>query len=397
MIGILVDVSGSMKNSVGGRVEEEGGRWAKSIFKVVDELIKHDVSSSNQTFALALGSPFYPEVFDLLSTVSKASQERASIEDIRSRASKRDVIDEALTILERNGATRVRHWLKMDVLLKVIDDTTAAAILYYLQRSSNFTTKFVQECLPRGFHGLLRGTEDLVRDMIEKGKQLVAETRKAEMIVGVSKDAIISVHNASEILHASIGGQELTNEQANELLKAVEPFIYGGTPLIQAMRHSVDLFSYPEFANHQKLLFILSDGQPADGNDPPLQNLSNLGVTIVSCFITNQSLSDPRHLYSILDESWEKPAKTMFRMSSTITTQMIPRTLFLKRGWKIDIDNNETRLFFQVNHPEIIKDVCDMAKNGVLSQDALSDMLSTVDLDIYINKSSDEFGAKRQH
>ncbi|KAL9986940.1 hypothetical protein ACROYT_G001158, partial [Oculina patagonica] len=87
----------------------------------------------------------------------------------------------------------------------------------------------------------------------------------------------------------------------------------------------------------------------------------------------------------------------MFRMSSTITTQEIPRTMFVKRGWKIDIDNNETRLFFQVNNPEIIKDVCDMAKNGVLSQDALSDILSSVDLDIYINQASEGFGAKKQH
>lgn len=70
-----MDVSRSMKNSVGGKVEEEGGEWAKSIFKVVDELIKHDVSSSNQTFALAFGSPCYPEVFDLLGTVRKANLE----------------------------------------------------------------------------------------------------------------------------------------------------------------------------------------------------------------------------------------------------------------------------------------------------------------------------------
>ena len=30
----------------GGKVEEEGGEWAKSVFKVGDELIKHGVPSS---------------------------------------------------------------------------------------------------------------------------------------------------------------------------------------------------------------------------------------------------------------------------------------------------------------------------------------------------------------
>ena len=55
-----------------------------------------------------------------------------------------------------------------------------------------------------------------------------------------------------------------------------------------------------------------------------------------------------------------------------------------------------TRLFFQVNHPDIIKDVCDMAKNCVLSQDALSHILSSVDLDIYVKQASEGFGAKKQ-
>ena len=421
LIGILVDVSGSMRNSVGDEVDEEAGSWARSIFKVVDELIKRDVSSSNQTFALAFGSRFHPQDFDLLSTVKNAQKEQSSIEDLRKSRSKRSMINEALAILERNGAERIRTWAKMAVLLKVVDDSTAAAMLHFLQKSSDFTKKFVYNCLPEecrefkagnmgheslhwlvgwvpvvGDHLQSVGTEDSVREAIEKGKNLVIKTMKATVMVGVSKDAIKSVHNASEILHASIGDGELTDERVDELLKAVEPYIYGRTPLMQTMCHSVDLFSCPEFKNHQKLLFILSDGLSTDGNDPPLKKLFDLGVKIVSCLITDQKLSDPRHLYSILDESWEEPAKFMFRMSSTITTQKIPRTLFVKRGWKIDIDNNETRLFFQVNHPDIIKDVCDMAKNGVLSQDALSDILSSVDLDIYVNQACEGFGAKEQ-
>ena len=296
----------------------------------------------------------------------------------------------------------------MHVLLKVLDKATAAAILYYLQRRPNqdFTRRFVFECLPRQCRAHRRNSgiglsltriyadiEGEVREAILKGKKLIA----AITMVAVSKAAIMSVQRASDILHTSIGEKEVDEKRVDELLEVVEPFIYGGTPLIQAMRHSVDLFSQSEFATHRKLLFILSDGQSADGRDPPVQQLSALGVTIVSCFITREGLSDPRHLYSLLDESWEAPAKFMFKMSSTITTQKIPRTLFLKKGWKIDIENNETRLFFHVNHPDVIKDVCDMAKNGVLSQDVLSDVLSSVDLDVYINQANDGFGAKRQH
>jgi len=216
-------------------------------------------------------------------------------------------------------------------------------------------------------------------------------------MVPVRKAAIMSVQSASDILHAGTGKKEVDKKRVDELLEAVEPYIYGGTPLIQAMRHSGDLFSHSEFANHKKLLFILSDGQPTDGRDPPVQQLSDLGVTIVSCFITREGLPDPRRLYSLLNERWEEPAKFMFNMSSIVTTQNLPRTVFVKKKWKIDIENNETRLFFQVNDPDVIKEVCDMARKCVLTQDALSDVLSSVDLDLYINETNDKFRAKEQH
>ena len=423
LIGILVNVSESMKYNVSGDVNAKQGSWARSIFKVVDELIKHDVESSNQTFALALGCPFEPQVFDLLGTVRVATEEARDIEDLKARKKLREMIDEALAILKRNGARRVRTWAKMDVLLKVLDDDTAAAILYYLTRRPDFTKRFVFECLPRDCREIvveasnlaaevalstmgwvplvgryMQGwaSESSVREAIDKGKLLLTEIRR-DMMVAVNKAAIMSVQSASDILHTSIGEKEITEKRVDELLEAVEPFIYGRTPLIKAMRHSVDLFSHSEYANHKKLLFVLSDGQPTDGTYPPVQELSDLGVSIVSCFITHDWLSDPRHLYSVLDESWELPAMYMFYMSSSITTQNIPRTLFVKKGWKIDIENNETRLFFQMNHPGVIKDVCDMAKNSVLSQDVLSDVLSSVDLDVYINQANDGFGAKKQH
>ena len=405
---------------MGGEVNAERVSWARSIFKVVDELVKHDVESSNKTFALALGCPFEPQVFDLLGTARAATDELRKIKDLGSGKKLREIIDEALDILERNGAVRVRTWGKMNVLLKVLDDTTAAAILYYLQRRPDFTRRFVFECLPRecreivvqpgnlvkevGFWAMaivggehLQGwaSESSVREAIDKGKRLLEEIRR-DIMVAVNKEAIMSVQSASKILHTSIGEKKLDKKRVDELLEAVEPYIYGRTPLMKAMHHSVDLFSHSEYENHKKFLFVLSDGQPTDGYDPPVQQLSDLGVTIVSCFITHQGLSDPCHLYSLLDESWELPAKFMFNMSSIMTTQNIPRTLFVKKGWKIDIENNETRLFFQVNHPDVIKDVCDMAKRAVLSQEALSDVISSVDLDVYINQANEGFGAKEQ-
>ena len=98
MIGILVDVSDSMRNSMGDR-----------FLKVVNELIRFDMSPLNQTFALAHGRLFDPEVFDLLSTLGKVKEEQS-----RLRQSKGDIIEDVLAILailERSGAESVRSWV----------------------------------------------------------------------------------------------------------------------------------------------------------------------------------------------------------------------------------------------------------------------------------------------
>ena len=53
-------------------------------------------------------------------------------------------------------------------------------------------------------------------------------------------------------------------------------------------------------------------------------------------------------------------------------------------------------MFLNVNHPDILRDACDLARNVVCCQDALSDALVSVSLDIYINQSTSTFGAPEQ-
>ena len=69
--------------------------------------------------------------------------------------------------------------------------------------------------------------------------------------------------------------------------------------------------------------------------------------------------------------------------------------MFVKRGWTIDITNNETHLFLQVNHPDHLREGCEVARNVVCSQDALSDFIVSVDLDTYINREVKGYKAKK--
>lgn len=71
LVGALVDISGSMKENSIGRMDEEGGEWAKLIVQVIDDLIKHDVSSQIKVCSLVVGASCGSGVFDILSTIQK--------------------------------------------------------------------------------------------------------------------------------------------------------------------------------------------------------------------------------------------------------------------------------------------------------------------------------------
>ena len=438
LIGILVDVSGSMKKSFKASTNRRSGEWARANFNLVDDLIKHDVSSKNHVFVLGFGGRYEPVIFDLLNTVQRANTPSTS-----DGLTLEQTLLRILEILERNGAPRVREWGKMNVLLSVVDEKDAKLFLDRLQYdekenvgNENFVSRFVHECLPEecrrvtlskgevGMGALRAGplavglgalclipggifiagpaaiatkvvsdkaqemtTKESVKEAVEKGKRLLYDLSVSK----IGNEAVIDVQRARKILHGHFKDEELTDDRVDKLMDKVKSFIYHYTPMMESLEKAKRLFDIQPFRNYNKLLFILSDGLPTDGYIPPTTELEELGVKTVSCYVTDDEAIDPKRLYSRCPASWNDAAQLMFNMSSTITTQKIPRTIFVKHGWTIDIENNETRLFAHVNHPDILDEVCNLARDVVCSQDALSDMLSSIDLDLYINKANESF------
>ena len=231
----------------------------------------------------------------------------------------------------------------------------------------------------------------------------VVEKAKAYLLKKVDVDSIFSVQDASKVVHGCVDAKNLTNERSRELLKRVEPYIYGGTPFYKSIEKAIKLFQASSFSSHKKVLFILSDGEPADGKttdrvriDRVVHELTKADVTVVSCFVTDSSQIDPKRLFSKMEPDWDPVPKFLFSLSSKVSTQSLPRTMFVKRDWTIDITNNETRLFLQVNHPEHLREGCEVARNVVCCQDALSDMLASVNMDFYINQKVKDYKAKLQ-
>ena len=410
LIGILLDVSDSMRRNVGSGVDEDGGPWALSIFEVIDNLIKHDVSPDNSVFALAFGARGGDQLLDILTCLQSSKCDQKATDD---------QVEKIFRILEGAGAKYIRKWARREVVQGVFTHHKACLFLEKAESDEDFPKTFVQTCLPpkcRVFPGgaleaqLLTGAEHACASVWSSIREATEEDiqgalTKAQPLLVSFKPRIFNVKEASDVLHGYIDEGELSKERSRELLEKVEPYIYGATPLYQAIRTATKCFEKhaSTFQSHKKLLFVLSDGDPTDGgeNDSAAikkvaTRLENAGVTVVGCFVTQSKTIQPRQMFSKMNTNWDSGSKFLFSLSSTITTQSIPRTMFVKRDWSIDFENNETRLFLQVNHPDHLRDACDLARNVVCSQEALSDLLADVDLDVYINQSVRDYEAQEK-
>ncbi len=399
LTGILTDVSGSMKKSIDDPRDKKAGPWSRSIFKTVDSLVEHDVKVDNLVFAIAYGARRVPQVFDLLHTLENtqdpASQGHGGNQEFDNIGV---VLKDFLDILKAAGATYVRLWADENRLERILTLQEAKMFRSMLKWRSSFKVRFITEILPKSCFDEIsckvhQSTDTEVRKTLDKGVQLVWETCK----VPVTHDVVMRVEAARHILRYYSGGadRELTRQEVDDLVKTVKPFIYGRTPMMEALSEAEILFGMRRFHRYHKMLVVLSDGIPTDGDTIP--DFNDADVTVVSIYITNKHLDNARRLFSEKSPAWDKGARLMYDLGSTITTQKIPRTIFVKRDWVVDITNNQTRLFCQVNHPDVIDDVCSLARDVVCKQDVLPDLLSAVDLDIYINGvNAENLRASRQ-
>ena len=403
LTGILLDVSRSMEENIGSGVDEEGGPWARSIFKVIDDLIEHDLTPENRVFAVGVGADSTPEIFDIIGTLQEIENlEKCS--DERNRLAISSCITKILDILEKNGARNIRKWVPDDTLIEnEISEKMAQVALKELQYNEKFRKKFVEEFLPPscresvtvkrtrdipflvsalsaafsrtedalvwGVSCLKTATKEDINEVVEKAKNYIlndVEIARRHFFKKLQvSQSLFSVKEASRIIRGRVDENKLTTERMKKLLKNVEPFIYGRTPLYESLEKAKELFKIDN--SKHKLLFVLSDGDPSDGPEganPKIKQiayeLSRAGVQVVSCFVTRSEDVHPKRLYDEMQPSWKPEAKFLFSLSSHVPTQHLPRAILVKRSkkddnWKIDIDKNETRLFTQVNHPKNLR------------------------------------------
>jgi hypothetical protein len=104
----------------------------------------------------------------------------------------------------------------------------------------------------------------------------------------------------------------------------------------------------PERADERRMLLLVSDGEPTDGDPlPNLRKMQKLGITVVTCYVTGHDVVEPRVLRNSPDSSWPKEARLMFEAASVISDDDVFTRNLLRSGWIVE---SNARLFLQVNH-----------------------------------------------
>ncbi len=137
---------------------------------------------------------------------------------------------------------------------------------------------------------------------------------------------------------------------------AVEMF--GSTPMKEAFQTAKQRFADESGSGQaQRILFVLSDGEPTDSTPPEIMEIADQlkesGALIVSCYVTNEDVAEPRHIYGRVPGNWSAGARLMFECAS-IVPKGSPFDVYLREfQWKIE---DGGRLFTQINQSELLSE-----------------------------------------
>src|SRR3989304_5601208 len=137
-----------------------------------------------------------------------------------------------------------------------------------------------------------------------------------------------------------------------------DEFMFGATPIYNALKIVSLRFTDKRFSKYQKVLLVISDGEFPEKATLDTADAAELlrksGVTIVSLYISNKNVANK--LIEQAGKNWPPRAKVMFEMSSISTKEDGVSRALGKLEYRIE---NGKKLFIQVNHSEALEDILD--------------------------------------
>lgn len=143
----------------------------------------------------------------------------------------------------------------------------------------------------------------------------------------------------------------------------LEKVIFSSTPMCQVLqaieKRFVELQQKKSLAKLTKILCLVSDGLPTDGDPFPIvqQLHKEHHVQVVACYITNHDATMPKTIFEDESPDWDEGARRMFALASSVTIDPIYKDYLVSQGWTVP---PQGKLFFQLNRSDTLESILHM-------------------------------------
>ncbi len=418
MYGVLVDVSRSMQSvySVDDS-RDTTVRRSHAIFKTVLNIVNNESNNQDEIFVGAFGVKVRSvTTCDLLALLNKANKVPQELQGLKPG------VEAMVKLANREGYGGTVDWIRKNLseddakdlfrlmcikpsikkqLLEKLPSNTRATAARYAFKFQKYAASVVQSTTDydeREREVVRKSDAFQCAKELVKRKSIIMEEMLLEIQTPIPQhtSAVVELFQEMKLDEDDprSGSSESVRKKIDETLESIEPYIYGATPMVKAMRDTLRIFRKFKRDNpgKQMALLILTDGESTDGNPKIIADqLKKLGVTIVTCFLTNEHLDNPYKCYDDSEKS-SPLCPVLLEMSSTKHNNDSPMYYLADAGWKLPL-SGESRLYIEANTLEIVNEVCEkvISELNRPCRDGVTDILTAVGVQNLVGQSLDKF------
>ena len=150
-----------------------------------------------------------------------------------------------------------------------------------------------------------------------------------------------------------------------ESISTSNELLGGDTPMKECLRRVKERFEIEKKNAKNQILFVISDGESTDGNPvDEARKMALEGVQIISCCVSSSNVLAAKTLYNKVSKKMTRGARTMFDISTQVSKNEPAYNYLIRNGWKISqamdyfgiFKKDEFKIFAQINHSDLLKE-----------------------------------------
>jgi len=190
---------------------------------------------------------------------------------------------------------------------------------------------------------------------------------------GASSPPVRDLLEGASGVSSTVGIKDLSKhwERYKAHVEGLAIKMFGATPMLEGIQTVFERFKKETTSQDYcgKILFILSDGDPTDATPnevvATVNRLKDEETLIVSCYVTDHNITEPRRLYGAVQNGWPEGATLMFDLASKVPLGTSFYSFLIEHQWALD---EEARLFSQVNQSEVLQEFLQVLISPIATQ-----------------------------